>query len=286
MIHFLQNDYNLKILNPKRVFMEVMTRSKIIGSFFIVLFLFTGIQQQIKGMEGEGQKEEKDITFLVEYSPVKYSPDNSMVAAGRKNGDIEIYNKKNGKLLVLLSDDSKIFGFVNLIFWLNNEHVISGYYDGTICLWDLWNKNSEEIKILNDKKLISVACSPKDQFISIGFEDGDIYIFNGNNNATLLLPIKKLTGHTEIVHSVAWLPNSKQIVTGYFVIKKKNDKYHGIIRIFNVNNNGQLLLFKEEYTDRIVESIGWLSDGKRIFIGTEKETSIKTVSSMFPKGER
>ena len=373
--------------------MEVMTRSKIIDSFFIVLFLFTGIQQTIKGMES--QEKEGSETLAKEGALTSArSPNGKLIAVSLKSFIVAIYNADNMNCLKILNKKNHNYLCLS-VAWLNNNEIVSVYADGIVCLWNLDNNTTSEIipNSQEDCRANSVACSPNGNLVAVGFEDANIGIYSTKNGKLLLLKTLKEgweddvvffeKGHTDVVHSVAWLnnksivsgsddhtirlwdvnsgkllrtlkeqgttfsiscspngkyiafgssegiairnivtlnvydqytladddeksemvlsvtwsPDGKRIDAGYeasylgtYYDKKQNcrmpcDILHGIVRIFDVDDKGKLSLVKEEYTDGIVESIGWLLDGKRILIGTEEKTTIKTVSEMSSKGD-
>ena len=231
---------------------------------------------------------------------VACSPNGNLVAVGFEDANIGIYSTKNGKLLLLKTlkegwEDDVVFfekghtDVVHSVCWLDDTNIVSGSEDGTIRLWDV--NSGKNLKTLKEQgTTFSIARSPNGKYVVFGPAGKDIAIRNSDTldicSSAFDASVRDDCGSI-VVLSVAWSPNGGQIAVGYDC----GDHYNvsvpwGLIRIFDVNNNGQLSLFKEEYTGSIVKHVGWLSNGKRILIGTEKETSIKTVSSMFPKGER
>lgn len=101
------------------------------------------------------------------------------------------------------------------------------------------------------------AFSPDGTKLAVASEDGNIHLVDATNGEKLLT----ITGHTNIVSSVAWSPDGSQLVSA------SDDK---TLRIWNAVTGEQVYLYQG--TD-LIYSVSWSHNGARI-ASTARDTRV------------
>lgn len=100
----------------------------------------------------------------------------------------------------------------------NGFILISGSYDGLLCIWDLQTMSLIKIlqhgsetsgKLNHEGAIVSLATEPDESFICVGFMKGTVGIYE----PTFTQPLNSFVAHNEYLHSVKTVPNESAIVT-------------------------------------------------------------------------
>ncbi|MBZ0279806.1 MAG: WD40 repeat domain-containing protein [Anaerolineae bacterium] len=113
----------------------------------------------------------------------------------------------------------------------------------------------------------SVAWRFDGKAIAIGFQSGDIYIWDIINDSQIAL----LQNHTDWVGALAWSPDNTQIVSG------SND---GSVKIWDVATG--MMLASIPKGEGIILSVGWSPDGSKIAFGNSDNTTLQIVDAPMP----
>lgn len=136
---------------------------------------------------------------------VAYSPDGTLIAAGTRDGTVQLWEVNRGRLLVPLRLPSSWREVDALAFSPDGRIVASGSHD-EIQLWDV--ENQRHLKTLKGHKgrIFSLAFSPDGKTLASGAEDHTVILWEsatGNNIATFQ--------HSSEVFSVAISPNGESL---------------------------------------------------------------------------
>jgi WD40 repeat protein len=101
-------------------------------------------------------------------------------------------------------------GVTSAVFSPDGNRVVSGSYDGSMCMWDVETGQRIAGPFQGHTDWVTcLAFSPDSKQVSSGFRDGAILLWHaGQTNAD------SFTGHTDWVTSVAFSPDGKQMVSG------------------------------------------------------------------------
>ncbi len=141
--------------------------------------------------------------------------DKDTIATGYSNGEIHIYDKQNNVKLIQYSRET--------IIGLKIHHTNKNILTSISSMGDVVNTHIPSGRKLNEFKIENAIprtldLSIQDDKIAIGFEEGNIQIYN-NNTQTLEKLIKKgtsfATGHINQIHSVVFdKQNRNRLVSG------------------------------------------------------------------------
>lgn len=96
--------------------------------------------------------------------------------------------------------------------------LISGSYDGLLCIWDLQTMRLIKVlqhgsessgKLNHEGAIVSLATEPDESFICVGFMKGTVGIYE----PTFTQPLNSFVAHNEYLQSVKTVPNESAIVT-------------------------------------------------------------------------
>jgi WD40 repeat protein len=115
-------------------------------------------------------------------------------------------------------------------FSCDNKYAISGSWDNTIRLWDIYTGKEVKRFVGHTNKVNSVCCSPNGRFILSGSCDRSVRIwdmFTGKE-------IRSFDGHKDIVNSVCFSPD------GNFILSASSDM---TIKLWNLDSRKELRTF-------------------------------------------
>jgi WD40 repeat protein/serine/threonine protein kinase len=100
-----------------------------------------------------------------------FSPDNSVLALGSKDGAVRLYNAENGEQTRVLQSISKETG--DVVFNSNGQIVGASYGDGRICLWDAKDRDGLLLKTLegHEKFVLALEFSKDNYLVSGGMDE-------------------------------------------------------------------------------------------------------------------
>jgi len=148
------------------------------------------------------------------------------------------------------------------------DGLVTGSWDKTI---RLWNDSGNEIKIFkgHDGWVGSVACSPYDQLLASGSDDGTVKTWNPHTGAS----IHTLRGHRDSVRSVTFGPEEHLLVSG---------SWDGTVKIWNHHTGSSIetLAGHEDSISSVVcdRKRGLLASGS--YDNTVKIWDVSTASEM------
>ncbi|AFY57241.1 WD40 repeat-containing protein [Rivularia sp. PCC 7116] len=138
---------------------------------------------------------------------VAFSPNGKQFVTGSRDGTARLWDK-NGKLIKILEGHKD--WIESVAFNRDGNYIATASRDGNI---RLWNKNGKFIKALEVYQygIKDIAFSPTNrELIAVAYYDGTVRFWDKDSNFLL----QELVGHGDQVHSIAFSPDGKQIVTG------------------------------------------------------------------------
>lgn len=147
------------------------------------------------------------------------SSDNQLIAFGRENGTVNIWNANSGDLIHRLPfyiDSGKPIvnsiqhngSITDVAFSPNNQHIASASADCTVKVWDLVNGKLIHTLIHNNR----VKC--------VKYSPNNLFIISGQGNRITIWDvltgnlIRTLTGHTNIINTVNYSFDGQFVVSG------------------------------------------------------------------------
>ncbi|QRV97065.1 Tyrosine kinase family catalytic domain protein [Ceratobasidium sp. AG-Ba] len=138
-----------------------------------------------------------------------FSPDESTLASGSRDGTIGIWDPKTGnRALKALSGHTHSVHSVT--FAPNSSFLISGSEDHTIRVWNVLNGQPIGGPVQTGATVLSVAISPDGEKIAGACNDMLIRVFQATTHAFLF----QCAGHQDAVLSVAFSPDGLLLATG------------------------------------------------------------------------
>jgi WD40 repeat protein len=142
----------------------------------------------------------------------------------------------------------------------DGKRVVSGSYDGTICIWNA--ETGEEVAGPFEGHadcVTSVGFSPDGRRVVSGSRDKTIHIWNAETGEEVAGPFE---GHADCVTSVGFSPDGTRVVSG---------SYDSTIRIWNAETGEEVAGPFEGHTSDIT-SVGFSPDGRRVVSGSYDRT--------------
>ncbi|KAG8774859.1 hypothetical protein FRC12_001790 [Ceratobasidium sp. 428] len=139
-----------------------------------------------------------------------YSPNSKLIAFFGKSNDVTIWNVRAGRREASIGRTQTRLSSV--AFSHDGLHVILGYVDGTVCIWDTQTHEmvGDPLRCHSAGRIVSIVCSPDGGHIAAGSSDKNIYIWNRRTGQI----VASLLGHAYRVRSVAYSPDGVYIASG------------------------------------------------------------------------
>ncbi|KAG8795687.1 hypothetical protein FRC12_011296 [Ceratobasidium sp. 428] len=138
-----------------------------------------------------------------------YSPNSKLIAFFGESNDVTIWNVRTGRR------EASIGGTqtrpLSVAFSHDGLHVILGYVDGTVCIWDTQTHEmaGEPLRCHSTDPILSVVCSPDGDHIAAGSQNGHVYIWNRCTGQI----VASLPNHACGARSVAYSPDGAYIAS-------------------------------------------------------------------------
>ena len=148
---------------------------------------------------------------------MSFSKNGSMIATSTAGSSIAIYSMITKQLIKCL--DGHTCTVSSLLFLSDNKTLVSGGYDGYICIWDISNFSlvkriphgqlNMETKQNKDGAIVSLIESKGEEFIGVGFVNGTVGIYEPQFEQSM----NSFSAHSEILLSVSSVPFDGAIAT-------------------------------------------------------------------------
>lgn len=223
---------------------------------------------------------------------IAYAPNGKMLASAGRDETVRLWNPKTGESLATLTGHGGLV--TGVAFSADGKQLVSGSGDGTVRLWStrtrrqIWSADTPQKQMLDEERklplpgvfrtnkptrplrspfeilglqwVLAVAYSPDGKTLaSSGSSDGTIQLWNVANGTHL----RTLKGHTEMVRTLAFLPDDKTLVSG-----SDDDT----LRMWDTNTGRMLRKLSGHSND--VKSVTFSRDGKMLASGS-KDASVR-----------
>ena len=184
-----------------------------------------------------------------------FSPDGKLLAAGTVEGQIRVWQTKDGRLVSICKGHDNWVSSV--VFSPDGQFIVSDSFDDTVRLWDA--KTGRNLKVLSIEPFGSwqVAFSPDGQILAIGGNDGSIRLWDIQTWQCLNI----LEGHTRRARALAFSPNGQILISG---------SYDQTLRIWDVDTGQNITTLLGHSHE--VSSVAFSSDGKTFLSGSGDHT--------------
>ena len=220
---------------------------------------------------------------------IAYASNGKMLASAGRDETVRLWNPKTGESLATLTGHGGLV--TGVAFSPDGKQLVSGSGDATVCLWSiqtrrqLWSSDTPQAQEqgIQDPAIREAFDLPplpyKSPFEKLAFQwvlavayspDGKTLASSGSSDGTIQLwdvksgkHIKTLKGHTEMVRTLAFLPDGKILVSG-----SDDDT----IRMWDVATGRENRILSGHSND--VKSVTFSRDGKMLASGS-KDASVR-----------
>lgn len=195
-----------------------------------------------------------DFGLATEITSIRINPTGSLLMAGFVNGEIGLWNPRNGSLVqTFVSSDSR----VNAVDFLpRDSKVIAGLDDGSMRIWDMIT--SRQTDVFNLGKSIRSLAVNRSQVRMAASLEGQMRIWDIQGSAE----IKRFTEHQGQVSTVAYHPDGRHILSGSF------DK-----TLILWNTSDASVVRSYEGHEGSVVALAFNADGSRFISGANDKTA-------------
>ena len=139
-----------------------------------------------------------------------FSPNGNLIATNIAGSGIAIFSVERKSLIKTLEGHTGTVS--SLLFLSDSKTLISGGYDGLICIWDIQTmtlnkrishgQNNSETHQNKDGAIVSLMISKGEEFIGVGFMNGSIGIYEPSFAESMNI----FSAHSEFLLSVSHVP--------------------------------------------------------------------------------
>jgi len=149
----------------------------------------------------------------VERLPEESGTENKLLAWGSEDGNLSVVYMATRAVLSSYHHDNR--AACNAVMWLDSSHVIGGYQDGRIVIYDAVNNKLASEMTNNTSAVLSISKSHKQNWFWTSFQDGRVALFECGPTSTSPPQMKcELSGpDCDAVYKVVECPHTKQVFT-------------------------------------------------------------------------
>ncbi|MBN3950383.1 MAG: NACHT domain-containing protein [Nostoc sp. NMS7] len=186
---------------------------------------------------------------------VAFSPDGKLLATGDSDGEVRLWQVKDGKQLFTLKGHTS---WVWSVVWSpDGQTLASGSEDHTVRLWDILTGQCLKVLGGHNRRVFTVVWSPDSQTLASGSEDHMVRLWDIRTGQCL----KILHGHAKGIRSVVWSPDGQTLATS---------SMDCTVRLWDICT-GQCLKILHGHTDQVF-AVVWSPDGQTLASSSEDHT--------------
>lgn len=176
---------------------------------------------------------QQQASWLVAYAiyTLALSPDGGKLATGGSGEVITVRSTADGTELAVLRGTTSSIADGNALAWLDDNHLVSGGFDGQVGLWDVASGTEQALARVHTDRVNSVAVSADGTLIASGDGTGRILLWDAQTQ----LPLRQLTGHRSNVLGLGFDASGKRLLSA----ARDND-----LRLWDVASGAPLRVYQ------------------------------------------
>ena len=148
---------------------------------------------------------------------LRFSHDGRLIALSSMASAISIFSTQTRKCIGTLEGHKK--AVTSLLFMNESKTLLSGSYDGLMCIWDVQNMSLVRViqhgsdcnsgKLNQEGAIVAITTDKDESFVTVGFMSGFVGIYE----PSFAQPMNTFSAHSEHLLSVENVPGDSAIVT-------------------------------------------------------------------------
>lgn len=178
---------------------------------------------------------------------VAFSEDGGVLAAGGKDGKVQLWDMRTREPLRLLESGEPVLR--SLAFQPGERHLVTAGITATVRIWDV--DSGEELRQFHahEGPVVAVAFHPDGRYLATASYDKSAKIWDLERG----LLVTQLTDYGEAVTSVAFSPDGENVATG---------SKDGVVKIYAVFSGKPLYAIPEQPSQ--INAVAYSPNGKRL----------------------
>ena len=239
---------------------------------FLASLMFLLIVMDISAEEFKARKPFIQLGHSSTVTSISISSNSKYMISGSFDKNIKLWDIKTGKVIRTFRGDK--YKVESVAFSPNSKYIISAGLL-TLKLWDM--KTAKVLRIFKGHKNIikSVAFSPDGKYAISGSKDSTMKLWDIKTGKK----VRTFKGDKEEINSVSFGPNGKYVIYGSKKLIKgsgdwddKNNKYIGVIKLWDITTGKEIRAFKN--LTSIINSVAYSPNGKYAVSGDDDGSMI------------